>query len=367
MITQIADSVFPRKTDLEGIIADGCYSTVRGILQQQGVFLSCKKDEFGEHLSRFVFSEDFYRKAFSQFERTHYGVALTGIRFHAADTSILIDELKKQKGITLTSKYSPRLIAVNVPDGNGDISCKIQYDKMNPKFAAYRRRELHEIEAVFRILDGNMVEVCNTPRSNIDSLVIRDVATHIMERQGGQLLNMDIEQFAVADRVDLFDKLIKDDTTREWRIEEVRGLSVRSADVNDAEADLKDSDTQVLHSAVLEGKGLREHPIVKDLIKDRFYFYSTTIWTWSENVNMQIRLRIDFKKKPHVLVVTAETAREFRESEGEGENWDTTTVPKEIGEKCARWFWEQIHAQFNEQMKAIQNRAKSVKRDNADS
>lgn len=363
MIAQIEESVFPRKADLEGIVSDGCYSSVRALLQEQGAFLACKQEDFSEHLSRFVMGEEFYQEAFGQFERVHHGMALTGIRFRTKDASGLVDQLRLKKGVLLSTKYGPRLVSVDGPNSQGETVCSIQYEKMNPRFAAYRRREIHEVDLILRIIDGGIVEVSSMPRSNTDSLVVRDVAMDIMETNKGDLFDMNITRFAAEDRVELFDNLIKDKASRAWRIDEVCGLSVRSANIGEGdEKILDDSDTRVLHSAVLEGKGLREHQIVKDLINEHFYFNSATLWTWMGNINLQIRLRIDFKQKPHVLVVTAETAREIREAEGGAEKWETIAVSREMGQQCARWYWDLVHTQFEEQLATVKARAKHVAR-----
>lgn len=365
MIAQIEESVFPRKADLEGIVSDGCYSSVRALLQEQGVFLACKQEDFSAHLNRFVMGEEFYQEAFGQFERVHHGMALTGIRFRTKDAGGLADQLRLKKGKLLSTKYAPRLVSVDGPNSQGETVCTIQYEKMNPRFAAYRRREIHEVELILRVINGGIIEMSSMPRSNTDSLVVRDVAMDIMETNKGELFDMNITRFAADDRVALFDNLIKDDASRAWRIDEVCGLSVRSANIGESdERILDESETRVLHSAVLEGKGLREHKIVKDLIKEHFYFNSATLWTWKENSNLQIRLRIDFKQKPHVLVVTAESAREIRETEGGGEKWETISVSREMGQWCTRWYWDLVHTQFEEQLATVKARAKHVARGN---
>lgn len=363
MIAQIEESVFPRKADLEGIVSDGCYSSVRGLLQKQGVFLACKQADFTEHLCRYVMGEEFYQEAFGQFERAHHGVSLTGIRFRTVDADGLTEQLRSKKGVLLKTKYGPRLVSVDGPNESGEIACTIQYEKLNPRFAAYRRRERHEVDILFRVISDGIVEVSSTPRSNTDSLVIRDVAMDIMTMNKGELVDMNITRFAADDRVELFDSLIKDKASREWRIDEVCGLSVRSANIGEGdERVLDESETRVLHSAVLEGKGLREHKIVKDLIKEHFYFNSATLWTWMGNINLQIRLRIDFKQKPHVLIVTAEAAREIREAESGSEKWETITISREMGQQCARWYWDLVHTKFEEQLAATRARAKHVAR-----
>jgi hypothetical protein len=173
---------------------------------------------------------------------------------------------------------------------------------------------------------------------------------------------MDLEEFAVADRVDIVEKLIKDDVSNHWRVVDTCGLAVRSGDIGGDEQNLEDSDTHLLHSAVLEGQKLRNHPIVKQLITDRFYFSSVTVWTYWSGAEEQIQLKIDFKKSPKILVLTAKSARVKNEDNASVTGWTITGPPEAPSNECTRWYWERIHKLFVEQRAASIAKAKLVAR-----
>lgn len=343
-VTDIESNVFPRQADLEGIIEESGFDHIRKMLRDECVFPSCRREDLGAIMSRYLFSESFYEEAFGQIERKEHGVGLTGVRFTRDGIDGLRELIEAKRNVPIPRhKYNARFVAINdVTDD--EILVTIRYDKINPRFTAFRRRETFEMEATISLIAKDTVEISAPSSISTDSSVLRDLALHLMEEAKGSPLNLDLTALAVPSRVDLFDQIVKDDTRKPWRIGKCCGFSIRDGNtLGEKDVVMTSDDVQVLRSAILEGQNLRNHQIVKGLIGSNYFFSSATFYAYQNNSqDYEVKLKVEFKQSPNVLMVVAEGARVYSDSGAT----ESRTIDKNIGRDCVRHFWEFVHAEF---------------------
>ena len=351
------NDVFPRQADLEGIIDNGSYKEVRDLLRDEGVFISCRKERLGEILTRYIFKQSFYEAAFGQIERRTHGVGLTGLRFIRDNLDGIHEKIRELRNKPLKgNRYFARFVSVSKED-NDVLEVGIEYEKINPRLALYRRKDTYTILATIRIIDKGEVEISANAASNTDSVVLRDLGMDLMKMVKAPSIDIDLTRLSIKSRVELFDQLIKDDAKKLWRIETCSAFTIRHSEKEDSE--LGSSDLKALKSAVLDGNNLREHDIVEKLIKEEYFFSSATFYTYkSSDPNQHIRLKVEFKKNPAVLLVTAESSRKFDAND----KAEIDIVSQNDGQECVRHFWDEVHRRFKALEEDAISKAKKVQR-----
>jgi hypothetical protein len=371
VLVENTDNPFPRRSDIETLLEDGNSKTILSALAGQGVFLLGKKKQIPKLITRFAFGEDFYKKAFSTLIKAAYGISISGVRSNIPESINLLELFQEEQGIYRPDhKYEP--FVLNVTQKNEIINIKVQYTKLNARFADFRRRDTYQIDLQVKKVSDNTTEFRSYPKNTTDSLVARDIVHSILKRAHCDPLEMDLENLSIKSRVDLFDKILVSESGAEWRVEEVCGLTVRAGESdNPEENDLEDGSTELpeekvrmLQSAILEGANLRDHKIVFDLLKDDFYFSAATAWVSKPGIKGSLtryRIRIEFKKRPSVLVVNVS---DCKTPDDVKEKWDYETVSDEIGKEVIQFFWNQVHSLFSEFVDKEKGSARKVVRKN---
>ena len=359
-IETIETDVFPGVGDIEGLIEEIGVQELRQLLKQKGVFISARKESLASLVARYYLDREFYREAFNRVRRKEYGVALTGIRMRCDNLEKLYDSVYESRNDPIANnRYRPRFVSVDKVSEN-ELRVGIQYERINPRFAMFHRREIYSVNAEIKIIDG-IAEISAFQAASSDSIVVRDLAHHLAKKVGSELVAIDLSSIPVARRVDLFDELLKDSTKLDWRIDKCCGLAIRNGSDEDEERTLKDSDTEVLHSAILDGQNLRDHKIVKDLVAQTYYFSTASFYTYKViSQDYQVRVKVDFKLNPTVLVVTAESARQY--AKDGSDTPEIKVIEKAIGSECVRYFWDRVHELFRLQHAHSQQKAKQVVR-----
>jgi hypothetical protein len=359
-IVQIETDVLPGVGDLQGLVDEVGVQEIRNLLKHEGIFISCQKDKLADLLSRYYLSKEFYKEAFNRISQKEYGMAFTGIRMHCDNLDEFYTFISENKNEDLiNSKYRPRFVSVDRVSET-KLQVGIQYERINPRFTSFHRKETYNVKAEMNLNNG-VAEIGAFQSASTDSVVVRDLAHYLAKSVKSELVTIDVTSLPVPRRVDLFDTLLKDDTRFEWRIDECCGLSIRNGSDEDDERSLSASQTQILHSAILDGENLRDHKIVKELVSETYFFSSASFWTYQNSSrNYHVRIKVDFKQNPTVLVVTAESAREY--SDTDSGKHEVKIVDKEIGGRCVRYFWDKVHDLFRAQYEHSQKSSKSVAR-----
>jgi hypothetical protein len=362
MALEIEEYSYPRESDLEALIEEGCFNSLKDLLRQEGVFLIAHKNEYHKLLKRYMFGQDIYSKIFKQLSRKHHGITLSGLRFTSPediDIHKTFTNARNSDSSLMRGKYVPVVTQVGQKKENGEFEVSIQYERINSKFTAFKRREKHQLTICVIPLDNNIVEVCGNPISSPESIIIRDVATNIFKKHDIDFQPFGLHSLDIKTRVELFDDIIRVNTKREWKIEEVCGLGIKT-DFDD-EIELESDNTNVLSKAILEGKRLRGHKIVKDLVTDNYYFNSLSVWV-SNSPSLKVKLKIEFKENPKVLLVKAEEAKEYRRTADNNDEWVSRAVPDIRGKSCIRYFWNLVHELHKKYLEESRAKAKQVKR-----
>lgn len=369
MLVKSHDNPFPRRSDIETLLDDGSYKEIVSILAEQGVFILGRKQGTPDHIVRFLFGESFYEKAFSTLSRSAYGISITGQRATLPPSIDLLSFFQSQiEAQPLDHKYEPKII--NVTEKSNSINISIQYTKINPRFSEYRRRDLYQIEVVLNNISPTEIEFTTYPKTSTDSLVARDVILASLDKIRSTPKNIDIEDLPVKNRVEIFDKILNSSPKSSWRVKEVCGLTIRSgsSEYEGSESDeinIPDSDVQLLQSAILEGKNLRDHKIVQDLLKENYYFSAASVWALKQGIKGSLneyKVRIEFKKKPQVLIVSVS---ESRAPNTANDSMEYSAVPEEIGRESIMFFWNLVHQVYTDCITNVSKTAKSVTRQRA--
>ncbi|MBU0966843.1 MAG: hypothetical protein KKA54_10760 [Proteobacteria bacterium] len=368
MLIESHNNPFPRRSDVETLLEDGSYKEIVSIFAEQGVFLLGRKQIMPDLMTRFAFGEDFYERVFSTLSKATYGISITGLRVSMPSGINLLTFLQEQiESQQPEHKYEPKITQVFEQSKN--VLAKIQYTKLNPRFSEYRRRDIYQIEVSASKINEDEVEFRTYPKTSTDSLVARDVIIASLDKINCVPNSMDLEELPVQSRVDLFDQILRGTPGAIWRVDEVCGLTVRAGtpssgadNDSDVEQSLDESDVRMLQSAILEGKNLRDHKIVQELLNDEFYFSAATFWASKPGVGGsldQYKVRIEFKKKPQVLVVNVSDSRS---PNADNESWEFQDLSPNIGRETIEYFWNEVHLKYTGCRERIAEGARRVRR-----
>lgn len=357
--------IFPNQDDLETLIHDGSYISARDKLNESGVFLGCSKDKFHFYMSRFVFEKPFYAALCGQAKRKQSGISLSGLRTSNGELDLIRKQLLESRDSSVMLhkiNHYPDIIQVSTIEDDY-FTAVLRYTIMNYNASAMYRRDDRSLQITIQKLSNNDIEIYGDPQSAQDSVIIRDVATEIFKTLNYEITPLSLDPLGTAEnKVDFFDNILKK-KSQDWHIDEVCGLSIRidkpDDDNEESGIELADDNTQILNRAVLEGKGLRDHDIVKGLLTGGYFFYTATIWVIPEEAtNYKLKVRIEFKKRPSIPIITAEVARLY--SANGSEVWDKVSVPKDLGQRCVRYFWDLIYEEYAKKMKSLTSNAKKI-------
>lgn len=363
---------FLSSTDLDYLIHEGYYGSTKCLLSDNGVFISCRKDKLHNFLSRYVFGENFYSNIITQAKQKHYGVSLSGLRVKKGELEKLhskMCEVRKDSSILNKIRYNPKVIQVS-PIRDREFRVTIEYVIVNYKVAAQFRKDKYEIEMVVKQRSDSTIEIYGDPKSSQDSMLIRDVATEIFGEVGLAVKDLQFDNLSSKDKVEFFDIILKKKSP-DWFLDEVCGLSIRidkdgnssSDDGEDEEEFLGADDTRALSRVILEGKKLRSHHIVENLLKDDYYFYTATVWVVpAKQTNYKLKIRIEFKKRPNIPIITAESAQRYN---SDTDLWEKDSIPTNLAKNCVRFFWDLIYDEYDKIMVAKLEKSKSLTKNNS--
>lgn len=371
MLVENADNPFPRRSDIETLLEDGNSRSILSALAGQGVFLLGKKKQIPKLITRYAFGEDFYKVAFSTLIKAAYGVSISGVRSNIPDSVNLLELLQEEQEISRPDhKYEP--FVLNVTEKDEVVNLKVQYTKLNARFADFRRRDTYQIDMQVSKVSDEVTEFRSYPKNTTDSLVARDIVHSILKRAKCEPLEIDLENLSVKSRVNLFDKILVSVPSAKWRVEEVCGLTVRAGepdnseenDIEDGSTELPEEKVRMLQSAILEGANLRDHKIVDDLLKDEFYFSAATVWVSRPGLKGSLtryRVRIEFKKRPSVLVVNISDSKT---PDDVTDRWDYEAVSDEVGRDVIQYFWNLVQSLFSDFVEKEKAGARTIIRKN---
>lgn len=336
---------FPTESDLAALVEDVEVKSFRRMMATRGVFAYGGRDAIAPFVARFAFPRSWYANIFERADLVDSGgVNVTG----EWSLDVTVEQVRTAAGVLqgaeLRSKYSPKLTgSTEIVDG---FTTSVSYVRTRPHRARIFARDDLRVEIHVRRLTSGGVELFSYPRTTSDALVVRNVISKLLAEAKGTPVELDLERLPLASRISLFDSLKEAVRGGAWRFRdrEVTGYRLRH-ERGDDDGD-EEITEEILRSATLEGKNLREHEFVVNLLEKDYYFGGMKGWIYHPDpaqFHGDVQVELSFKRKPaNVMVVTVGKARE-RDDDGV---YQSASCPPEAARIAAYQLWSDVHSGF---------------------
>lgn len=347
------------ENDIDALVDQLGSKAVDILLASNGVHLYSTKESKADLISRFLFSQKWYNRAFSSLDPDERGFSVTGIRAVIDDLAKVRQWTEEAKGKELNKlSHHPRIIEVFDRAGC-TLVVKITYTVVRPNRTACLRIEHGHIDVSLHHISNNRYEFRCNPLNSREGMVTRDVVGEIINGSNGRQINMDLEVLTPEQSVDLFNDIF-DDKKGIWRVRDVCGLTVRSP--QNTERDMTKEEMRPISHAVLHGTKLNDHSVVKKLLGGGYYFAAAEFWCFKpleagfKGLGGELKVQINFKKKPEILEVNA---GKFRYGPNQDEQ---TPLNLEYAHEATDFYWNQTHELYNAILAEARSGTKRVKR-----
>lgn len=204
------------------------------------------------------------------------------------------------------------------------ISGRLEYQRISPGKVVLLNKVPESVEFFIDPIGDRLWQVTCFPDTNTDVQVMADIFSR-MASGAYKTKTPTLEPLEVPKRIEFYDALLLTEL-KDWRFEEVIGITVRQAEERDSSLDIEkgnenqyedneyglskdqptQSDLRGIKQAILEGRGLRTNSFVKACEKQGFYFTSMTIQYRHNREPELMNLTVRFKLNPLMFEIVLE-------------------------------------------------------------
>ncbi len=342
-----AEQHFPTASDVEALLAGSKTADIRASLAPEGIFLACPVGRIPEFMGRYLLEEDWYSDLIESVEQKRRGFSITGTR-----VSLPASEVRKiveAQSLATPLVPGPDPIWITSPHVTANVfRFQVEYEKRKANKASFFQRERRSFWLEVYPGDGSPgggaeTDVVGFTASNGDALAARRAFEVLV---GKYVVDVHLEDLPLPARVTAFDQLLASEGLATYRVAESCGFTIRRG--HDETDDVDDAQMHLLNSAILEGRSLRTHPFVEDLIGKSYYFSATTFWATSRlqvSDNSELKVAVSFKQNPKVILVSVGGKR----TPTEGDGWDHGVPTKAEASTVALAYWRHLYSVLQEQ------------------
>ncbi len=295
---------------------------------------------------------------------------MAGLRGKNTTVDKVVQAATQLRGRSIPTRHRPKIDQIIQQSQQLGVRVGISYDKIRPFRTQMLRRETHRIELIIRGIDDTKdVEIVGFPSTATDALVVRDVATHILHSAKVDPVSTHLRDLAADLRIRLFDRIFSSRRPNQWRVEDVTSLTIRpnadrSTDKDEGDQALGAAETRALSQAVLNGRGLRDQTIVKNLVDGGYHFASARMLVFHPSglgIVGSIDVEINFKRNPEVLWLSVRNKRVAKvpddASDASKVSFESVPVEGEVASQVLEYYWREVHQVYADLTTPVRGKA----------
>lgn len=344
---------FPVRADLEPLVDLMHLQDLRLSLASKGVFFSHNKMAYGELISRFCFSRQWYNHLLEAGGVRVGQPAIFGVYVPSCSLDRVCNFVYDNVDKPLPGNDKAFLRDVEQrADQTQHIA--IDWTLYRPQRPVIFRRENRRLYIEIREVDGGTALTAFAAEPT-DVGVAKRSLTWLARKLDTRASFIDLPRLKLAQRVALFEYLL-DQKAGLWCSTGESRLKIRADNPNESGPSLESiidthdvvldaSQGPGLQAATFHGSELRGHEFVNQLLRHGFYFSSVTFWTESTSPGKnkfrgRVELEIAFKERPKVAVVCVKRV----------EAADDISSPERerITREVCLTYWDLLHQHFRE-------------------